>query len=122
MNEIWKDIEGFDGLYQISSKGSARSVDRFVSHFKGGLRLMKGRALRYGMGTNGYPLVVLSKEGKTHTKYLHRLVAEAFLPNTLTLREVNHINRNKLDASLSNLEWVTPSGNQKHWRVTSKQF
>jgi hypothetical protein len=122
MNEIWKDINGFDGLYQVSNKGNVRSVDRLVAHYSGGTRFMKSRLLKFGMGTNGYPLVVLSKEGKTHTKYLHRLVAENWIPNTMNLREVNHINRNRLDASISNLEWVSPSNNQKHWRAFKKRL
>jgi hypothetical protein len=97
--EIWKDIKGYEGLYKISSLG------RVYSH-------VTYRYLKYGINKKtGYPAVCLFKNGKYATKKLHRLIAEAFIPNPLNLKEVDHIDRNKKNFNINNLRWVTHSQN-----------
>lgn len=112
IDEIWKDIPGYEGAYQVSDQGNVRSLDRrvrFVS--KAGAectRLMCGRVLRSG-DCKGYRIVNLSGYG---TIAIHLLVARAFLPDVH--EEVNHKNGVKSDNRLDNLEWVSKSANQQH--------
>lgn len=103
MNEIWKDIE--DTLnYEVSNLGNVRNKKT-------------GRILKPGAyGATGYKQVnisIVSEGGKSRKRYIHRLVAQAFVENPDKKREVDHINGNKLDNRAENLEWVTSSENQK---------
>ena len=101
--EQWKDIEGYEGIYQISSHGRVRS-------FKNGkIKIMKPR-----INDKGYNTACLRKDGKSKYKLVHRLVAEAFIPNNDGKPYVNHIDGNKLNNNINNLEWVTPSENTLH--------
>lgn len=100
-DEIWKEIKGYEGLYAISDRGRVKS-------------LKSGRVLKPGINSNGYELVVLCKNGKQKNYTVHRLVAEAFIPNTDNLLQVNHIDECKTNNDVSNLEWVTASQNMKH--------
>ena len=106
--EIWKDIIGFDGKYQISNKGNVKSFTRWK---KGGL-------LKCGTcGNPGpYKQVILVKSGRKDTKcfYVHRLVATHFLENPYNLPEVNHIDGNTLNNCVDNLEWCTRKQNAEH--------
>lgn len=95
--EQWKDIEGFEGLYQVSNKGRVKSL--------GNNKLRKEKILKGGKGTCGHLLVHLCKDGKQAHKYIHRLVAQAFLPNPQNLPEVNHKDENPSNNQVSNLEW-----------------
>ena len=103
---MWNDIKNFEGLYQISTDGNAQSVDREVKTGKG-IRHYKGRLLKPNIGTNGYYYVILSKNGKQKTAYVHKLVAEAFLENPDNLSDVDHINENKLDNRIENLRYLS---------------
>jgi len=103
--EIWKDIDGFEGLYEISSIGQINSIKR--NGTLGGL--LKQRIDRYG-----YSTVVLYKNGTPNYYSRHRLVAQAFIPNPNNYPEVNHKNGKKLDNFASNLEWVTAAENTRH--------
>lgn len=117
MEEIWKDIEGYEGLYQVSNMGRVRSIDRVIYQEHEGItysRLMNGRMLKYNNDKQGYLLVHLSKNGKRICKKVHRLVAEAFLENKDSKEYVNHIDGNKQNNVVYNLEWVTPSENNIH--------
>lgn len=112
----WKPIKNYDGLYEVSDAGEIRSVDRFV---KTGIkynesRLVKSKPLKPRKKSNGYLTVDLCKDGKVTTTLVHRLVAEAFVPNPLNKYYVNHIDSNRENNSVANLEWVTSSENRRH--------
>jgi hypothetical protein len=99
--EMWKDITGYEGLYQVSSLGKIRSI----SHDK---ELIPRKSKK------GYLMARLSKSGIIKQYKIHRLVAIEFLPNPDNKTEVNHINYVKMDNRLSNLEWNTSLENNKH--------
>lgn len=99
MNEIWKDIKGYEGLYQVSSWGNVKG---------------KKGILKPYITEKGYLKVGLFKDGKNHKKRVNRLVAEAFIPNPLNLPQVNHKDGNKKNNSVSNLEYCTNSENRNH--------
>lgn len=100
--ENWKDIDGYEGLYQISDTGNVK-------------RTKSGRILKNGTHTCGYLQVNLYKDGKPTTISIHRLVAAAFISSdNLDEVQVNHINGIKTDNTLANLEWVTRSENINH--------
>jgi hypothetical protein len=112
--EIWKDVIGFEGLYQVSSKGQVKSVDRTTFDKDGVSRKRRGRMLKQKKEQNGYLRVGLSKSCKMTFFSVHRLVANAFIPNPESKQQVNHINENKLDNSVANLEWNTCRENCNH--------
>lgn len=108
MKEIWKDIKGYEGLYQISDLGRIYSIAR--KNTKGGI--LKGSK------RNGYKTVVLWKNGKYKTYQIHRLVAENFIVNHKNKETVNHKNGIKTDNRAENLEWATQSENIIHaWKT-----
>ena len=112
--ECWKDVKGYEGLYQVSDLGRVRSLDRTVhDYLNGGIKLHKGRILKGG-NSKGYIRVALSKDGKKKGHAVHRLVAEAFIPNPGNKSQVNHINKNRGDNRVENLEWVTAKENSVH--------
>jgi len=102
--EIWVDINGYEGYYQISTFGNVRSVDRLVRHSRGGMRKLKGKIIKtYPSPTSGYLVAHLRKEGVRSAKSVHRLVALAFVDNPHNMPEVNHKSGNKLDNHDTNL-------------------
>lgn len=116
-NVIWKPIRGFEGIYKINSSGKVRSLNRTIQ-VKEKSRYIKGRMITSRIGRDGYKTVRLSKAGKTHTRYIHRLIADAFIRNPLNKPFVNHINGDKSDNRVENLEWVSHSENIRHAYVT----
>lgn len=104
-NSAWRAVVGYEKYYEINKDGRVR---RLISH------LGVGRELTPCLGKRGYLCVSLTvfRKQKTHT--VHRLLAEAFIPNPGGKREVNHINAIKTDNRLDNLEWATPKENSQH--------
>jgi hypothetical protein len=105
MEEIWKDIEGYGGLYQISNQGKVKSFRRTTGK--------PYRILKQGITIWGYKYVNLFNQGGK-MKTIHRLVALAFIPNPENKREVNHKDSNRLNNHVDNLEWVTSKENTRH--------
>lgn len=105
-SEEWKDITGYEGLYQVSTLGNVRSYDKkllVVEEVK--TRLVKGKILAPTRSGNGYVKVMLTKNKTRRNRNVHRLVAEAFIPNPDGFTDINHINEIKTDNRVSNLEW-----------------
>lgn len=115
-NEIWKPIKGFEGFYEVSSSGRVRSIDRIV-YFKNnkGCRHYKGKVLSQKYH-NGYAMVNLNKNKNLSVLYVHRIVAETFIPNPNNFKVVNHVSGIKTDNSVENLEWCTSAHNNLHAR------
>lgn len=104
--EEWKAITGYEGLYEVSNLGRVKSLNYRGT---GKCQLMTGGSL-----SAGYRYVVLSRDGKTHNQLVHRLVATEFLPNPSNLPQVNHIDEDKSNNCVSNLQWCTPKENMQH--------
>ena len=107
--EIWKDIKGYEGLYQVSNLGRVKGLDRYVN-CKYGRRKIKGKIMNYTT-RSGYNVLVLRRNNKRQSKQVHRLVAEAFIPNPNNYPVVNHKDTNRKNNHVSNLEWVTVKEN-----------
>ena len=117
MKEVWKPIEGYEGLYEVSNLGRVRSLDRVVYRpYKGHphwpMRI-KGKLLSCGTDRGGYSFVILQNKSKS-CRLVHRLVAGAFMLNTESKEEINHIDGNKKNNCVTNLEFCTPSENMRH--------
>ena len=113
MEEIWKDIKGYEGLYQVSNLGRVRSIDRrdrLGRHFK-------GRVLSQCKQRGNYLYVQLQKNGKSKPSKIHRLVAQAFIPNPENKATVNHKYCNKGNNVVENLEWCTNLENITHAKI-----
>ncbi len=108
----WRDIKGYEGLYQVSDTGLVRSVDRMTTGNRN--RMLKGKLLSQGTNTFGYFVVALCKDGKARTKRVHRLVAEAFLPCDNERPYINHKDGNPQNNQVDNLEWCTQKENVQH--------
>lgn len=104
MQEIWKDIKGFEGIFQISNKGRVRRILK-----NGNIKILNG-----GINNKGYCYVRLSVKNKKHPALIHRLVAQAFCEKIVGCDIVNHLDNNPLNNIFSNLEWTTPKGNIQH--------
>lgn len=114
MKTITKDIIGYEGLYKITNKGKVIRMPREKKTNGGGSVLLPKIDVTINYNTN-YPTVVLMKDGKQKTFFMHRLIAIHFIDNDNPMkREVNHKNKNIVDFSVNNLEWCTRSENMKH--------
>lgn len=110
MNEIWKDIEGYEGLYQISSNAEVRKIKPNGEY----------KILKSSIGGSGYPRVSLRNDKKSKMMLLHRLLAKAFIPNPNNLPCINHKDENPLNCSLQNLEWCTYKYNSNYGTCRQK--
>lgn len=101
MKEVWKDIEVYEGIYQVSNLGRVK-------------RVTTGRILKSSKNRGGYLYVNLCKNGKYKTHKIHRLVSQAFIPNPENKPEINHIDEDKSNNVISNIEWSTRKENNNH--------
>lgn len=114
--EIWKDIKNYKGLYQVSNYGRVKRLKTIVNSScrNGGKRITPEKILKQNIKRNGYLTVDLSKNGITKTISVHRLVALTFIPNEDTNKtQIDHINCNKKDNRVCNLEWVSDKENRE---------
>lgn len=107
--EVWKDIDGYLGLYQVSNLGRVKSLDRYINNGKC-LVFKKGQILKI-KEYKGYCYIKLSKHHKYNQYLVHRLVAQAFIPNPENKPCIDHINTNRTDNRVENLRWVTQKEN-----------
>ena len=105
--EVWKDLVGYEGLYQVSDFVRVRGLDRLDSIG----RRREGRVLKYGYTNEGYKMVLLYKNANSVKFLVHRLVAQTFIPNPDNKPQVNHKDETQGNNNVNNLEWVTASEN-----------
>ena len=118
MIEEWKDVVGYEGYYMISNFGNVKSIARITTGNGGigsgnGRRPIKERILKYAIHKD-YKTVLLCVNGLRKTMKIHRLVGIAFIPNIYNKPQINHIDGNKFNNMVNNLEWVTALENQLH--------
>lgn len=106
MEKKWKDVIGYKGLYIVNDAGEIMSLDKIIKRKDGVSYKKKGRILKQTYTGDGYYSVLLVKNGKQKRMYVHRIVAKAFIPNPENHKEINHINEDKKDNRVSNLEWI----------------
>ncbi|MDR1286282.1 MAG: HNH endonuclease [Treponema sp.] len=116
INEIWKDITGYEGLYKASNYGNILSVQRHKIN-----RTIRERILKKDKGKNGYFCIYLSKNGKVKKHLIHRIVAMTFIPNPENLPQVNHKDENKSNNYVGNLEWCTCSYNSSYGTINQRR-
>ena len=118
MTEEWRDINGYEGIYQVSSLGRVRSLDRIIEQVTrwGDIhpRLIKGTCLQPHNLRGGYLGVMLSEHRQKKMTLIHRLVAIAFIPNPQSLETVNHKDENKKNNRADNLEWMSRGDNVRY--------
>ena len=120
-NEIWRPIKDYERLYEVSNLGRVSSLDRETIDTIGRKHYIKGRILKQGKDNHGYLVVALTKNGKSKTVRVHRLVAEAFIPNPENKPCIDHINTIKDDNRIENLRWATPKENMNN-ELTKDKF
>lgn len=111
--EVWKDVPGYVGYYQVSNLGRVRGLPRVVARGRGFLRI-KGKILVPHENNTGRLVVQLSRDGRLARWLVHRMVAIAFLPNPCNFPQINHLNGDPKDNRLDNLEWCNQSRNELH--------
>lgn len=109
--EEWKDIKGYEGLYQVSNLGRVRSVDHYANISNGNKRFVKGRILKQWKNCNGYMCIKIWNKDKRKSFVVHRLVAIAFIENPHRLPDINHKDEVKQNNVVANLEWCNHSYN-----------
>ena len=127
MEEIWKDVVGYEGYYQVSSLGRIRSVDREIIDKNGVKKSIHGKIMRHTFHPDGYPAISLCRNGVYRRLKIHRLVALAFIPNPNNLPEVSHLDETRTNNCVDNLVWSSHKDNlnmplykERSARATSK--
>ncbi|MFZ8934053.1 MAG: NUMOD4 domain-containing protein [Bacteriovoracaceae bacterium] len=108
--EIWKDVVGYEGFYKVSNLGRVKSINRFDVNG----RYWESKIIKFTLDKRGYPRLTLNKNGCRSVFRVHRLVAIAFIDNPMKKPQVNHIDENKLNNCVDNLEWCTKIENIRH--------
>lgn len=125
MEEIWVDVENYEGYYQVSNLGRIRSLDRTTKNSNGVSIFRKGRILKPTKCSNGYLEAMFYKDGARKVLLIHRLVAKYFIENPDNLPEVNHKDETRDNNSVDNLEWCNKSYNNtynnKHIKIGEKR-
>jgi len=116
MQEVWKDVEGYEDIYQVSNIGNVKSK-RF---WTGSKYIYRDKILKPSKSSSGYLQVIFSKNGKTKSKFIHKLVASAFLENKNNYKEVNHKDENKENNNINNLEWCNHKYNMNYGNIKEK--
>ena len=113
--EVWKDVVGYEGFYQVSNLGRVRSVDRLINgRYAGHKTKVKGKILNTFTSKTGYVRVALHINKKVNKFSVHRLVAQAFIPNQDNKPQVNHKDEKRDNNNVNNLEWVTAKDNSNY--------
>ena len=121
MKEIWKDIPGYEGYYQISNLGNVKSLPRKIIDRNNKIKVLSSRILKQHVNPSGHRQVTLFKNCKDNRLYVHRLVAQCFIPNPNNLPFVNHKDQNPLNNNVGNLEWCTPAYNATYADAIEKR-
>lgn len=116
MNLNWKDIPGFEGLYQVNPLGEIKSLEKrwITGRGNGRAHIQPEKIIKPFISNFGYYRVSLSKAGKYKKLHVHTVVAMSYIPNPFNKSQVNHKDGNKLNNTVENLEWNTPSENMQH--------
>ena len=123
--ETWKEIQGYEGLYEVSNYGQVRALERTVTNKHGMPQRYPAKLLKFDVsdsGTSKYYRATLCKDHTTKKYFVHRLVAEAFIPNVGGKPFINHIDNDGTNNQSSNLEWCTHSENMLHAQKQGRLF
>lgn len=113
-NEVWKDIFGYKGLYQVSNLGRVKSLEKKIIDALGREYVLSKKILTIKKHPKGYCFIILSKNNAKKSFLIHRLVGFCFIPNPECKSQINHLNGNRSDNRLENLNWATNSENNLH--------
>lgn len=119
--ETWENIKGYETYYKISNLGRVKSLAKTITRKDGEVKNLSEKIIKPFLTKKGYKQIVLTKDGDKKKHYIHRLVAQAFIPNPNNLPEVNHINEDKLDNAVENLEWLSRLDNMRHGTLQARR-
>lgn len=114
----WADVSGYEGFYQVSDEGDVKSLDRLVRCRDGRERHMRSRPIRPIVARNGRLIVGLNRDGRSEQRFVHRLVAEAFVPGWFDGAIARHVDGDRRNNSAENLEWVDHAENYSRNQLT----
>ena len=118
--EIWRDVVGYEGYYQVSNQGNVRTLPRTIERRNNTDLSLKGRICSQTLSDKGYYTVGLCMNNKVKRVYVHKLVAISFIDNPQNLREINHIDENPKNNKVENLEWCTHRYNMNHGTIRER--